>query len=82
MYYVVNSITPGVPVISSNCTTVKDQHGFTMPVLFDPLNTINGPPWNYPENHHFSVMTLGNQIVYQGSNNGQMLLTLDALLSD
>ena len=82
MYYVVNSITPGAPVISSGCASVKDAHGFTMPVLYDPLNTINGPPWNYPQNHHLTVMTPGNLIVYQGSNDNEVLAVLESLLSD
>ena len=77
-----NSITPGAPVISSSCTAVKDAHGFTMPVLYDPLNTINGAPWNYPQNHHFTLMGPGNLIVYQGGSNGQMLSALDSLLAD
>jgi hypothetical protein len=82
MVYVINSFNAGSPVIASQCSAVKANHGFTMPVLFDPLNTINGPPWNYPQNHHFSLMVPGNEIVYQGSSTSQMESALEAILGN
>jgi hypothetical protein len=69
-------------VTAADCQAVKDAHGLTMPVLYDPLNQINAAPFNLPVNHYHVVINEGMEITYKGKGDSVVSTEVSDALND